>query len=348
MARAADRGKGEQRGGEGYRARDQHRDVERAAIGLDKGRSRQFGRQSRRLLEGSGRGGQGDVAQPVAEKLPVQPAADQAGERRAHYGDRHRLAGDPHGAEDAGRHAGPLGRHHADGEIVHQSPRHAGTEADHQQRCDEGKRGGARCNRCQPDDADRRDHQPARGQPSGRDPARHAGREERHDGDGRGERQHHQSCLQLAIALDADEAVALYVATDDSRTLQMLEGDLTTRDLIAAMLAVNARSCLLPDRPSGCFLMIGATNGGPETDSAQQFLCDRRKDMATRIKNRLERGVAERELPAGLDLDRIAAYFTTVIKGMSIEARDGADADTLSAVARSAMLGWDAITSTQG
>ncbi|MCX5496473.1 TetR/AcrR family transcriptional regulator [Kaistia dalseonensis] len=144
------------------------------------------------------------------------------------------------------------------------------------------------------------------------------------------------------------EAVALYVATDDSCTLQMLEGDLTTRDSIAAMLAVNARSCLLPDRPSGCFLMIGATNGGPETDAAQQYLCDKRKDMAARIRARLERGVADGELPAGLNLDRIAAYFATVIKGMSIEARDGADAETLAAVARSAMFGWDAITSTQG
>ena len=50
----------------------------------------------------------------------------------------------------------------------------------------------------------------------------------------------------------------------------------------------------------------------------------------------------------GLNLDRIAAYFGTVIKGMSIEARDGADVGTLISVAHSTMLGWDALTSTQG
>lgn len=144
------------------------------------------------------------------------------------------------------------------------------------------------------------------------------------------------------------EAVALYVATDDSCTLKMLEGDLTTRDSIAAMLIASARSCAQPDKPTGCFLMLGATNGGPDTDSAQQFLCDQRKDMAQRIRARLERGVADGELPPGLDLARIAAYFGTIIKGMSIEARDGADAETLLSVAHSAMRGWDALTSTQG
>ncbi|WP_018181905.1 TetR/AcrR family transcriptional regulator [Kaistia granuli] len=144
------------------------------------------------------------------------------------------------------------------------------------------------------------------------------------------------------------EAVALYVATDDACTLQMLEGALTTRDSITAMLHASAKSCVRPDKPAGCFVMLGATNGGPETDAAQQFLCDQRKDMASRIRGRLERGVADGELPPGLQLDRIAAYFGTVIKGMSIEARDGATVETLLSVAQSAMLGWDALTSTQG
>ncbi len=75
------------------------------------------------------------------------------------------------------------------------------------------------------------------------------------------------------------EAVGLYAATDDGCTLTMLEGDLSTRDSIAAMLMASARSCMRPDKPSGCFLMLGATNGGPDTDAAQAYLCDRRRDM---------------------------------------------------------------------
>lgn len=145
-----------------------------------------------------------------------------------------------------------------------------------------------------------------------------------------------------------EEAVRLYAETDDSCTLRMLEGDLTTRESIAAMLMASARSCVMPDKPAGCFMMLGATNGGPETDAAQNYLCERRRDMGERIRARLARGVADGELPPSLNLARVTAYFATVIKGMSIEARDGADIDTLAAVAHSAMLGWDAITSTQG
>ncbi len=144
------------------------------------------------------------------------------------------------------------------------------------------------------------------------------------------------------------EAVRLYAETDDACTLSMLEGDLTTRQSITAMLLASARSCVKPGKPSGCFMTLGAANGGPETDAAQHFLCDQRRDMAGRIRARLARGVTDGELPDGLDLDRITAFFATVIKGMSIEARDGADIATLTAVAHSAMLGWDAITSTQG
>lgn len=143
------------------------------------------------------------------------------------------------------------------------------------------------------------------------------------------------------------QAVALYAETDDVCTMSMLEGDLSTRDSIAAMLMASARSCARPGKPTGCFLMLGAANGGPETDAAQDYLCDRRRDMGGRIHARLARGVTDGELPAALDLARVTAYFATVIKGMSIEARDGADIATLMAVAHSAMLGWDAITSTQ-
>lgn len=51
------------------------------------------------------------------------------------YGDA--FAGDPHRTEDAGRHSGTLGRHHADREPIHQSPRHGRTKSGHEHRIDE-------------------------------------------------------------------------------------------------------------------------------------------------------------------------------------------------------------------
>ena len=144
-----------------------------------------------------------------------------------------------------------------------------------------------------------------------------------------------------------EEAVGLFIATDDACTPQLLSGDLSARDSIRTMLMAAARSCVQPDKPTGCLLVLGAANGGPEVAEAQRLLKDCRAKMTERIRSRLERAVEDGELPSGLNLDRISAYYITVYNGLSISARDGAGLETLVAVVSSAMAGWDAITSTQ-
>ena len=140
------------------------------------------------------------------------------------------------------------------------------------------------------------------------------------------------------------EAVSLYLATATAGTLKALEGDLSTRDSVAAMLLAAAEGCATPGKPTGCLIVLGAANGGPDTQAMQQHLSDRKKETPRRIRHRLERGVKDGELPDGLDLDGIAAYFSTIINGFSIEARDGATIDALHHVVGHAMLGWDALT----
>jgi len=143
------------------------------------------------------------------------------------------------------------------------------------------------------------------------------------------------------------EAVALFIVEEDTCTPALLAGDLTTRVSITTMLNAAAISCVQPQKPTGCLLVLGAANGGPDTAGVQAHMSDCRRMMADRIRARLERGVADGELPAGLDLASIAAYYIAVFNGLSISARDGADLATLQAV-RNAMAGWDAMTSTQG
>jgi hypothetical protein len=68
--------------------------------------------------------------------------------------------------------------------------------------------------------------------------------------------------------------------------------------------------------------------------------------MFTAIKDRLARGGTDGDLtipPASLDA--IARYYTTVVQGLSIQARDGADRAELEAVINCAMAAWDTLTS---
>ena len=66
----------------------------------------------------------------------------------------------------------------------------------------------------------------------------------------------------------------------------------------------------------------------------------RRWRRHTALQKRLERGVAEGELPADFDCAAAATFFATVQHGMSIQARDGASHAALLATVAGAMAAW--------
>jgi hypothetical protein len=63
-------------------------------------------------------------------------------------------------------------------------------------------------------------------------------------------------------------------------------------------------------------------------------------EAEARIRAKIKRGVKDGELPPGTDAAALAKFYTTVMQGMTIQARDGATQKELLAVARAAMLQW--------
>ncbi len=55
--------------------------------------------------------------------------------------------------------------------------------------------------------------------------------------------------------------------------------------------------------------------------------------------------MAEGELAEETGCNVITAYYTTVLQGLSIQARDGATRAQLGDIAKAAMAGWEALTS---
>jgi hypothetical protein len=79
-----------------------------------------------------------------------------------------------------------------------------------------------------------------------------------------------------------------------------------------------------------------------ENHGVCEFLADRRRDQYATIRDRLARGVAEGDLAVPrAGLDAVARYDTTVVQGLSIQARDGATRAELETVITCAMAGWD-------
>ncbi len=140
------------------------------------------------------------------------------------------------------------------------------------------------------------------------------------------------------------EVVALYRETIGAAPTQALAAQPTARAAVAAMLTIAAQVFRSPDLPPGCLIVLGAINCGRGNAEVQDFLHEIRLQVPRVIRERLERGVAEGDLPAGLDLDALASFYATVLHGLAIQAYDGASQEALTAAVNGAMAAWDALT----
>ena len=140
------------------------------------------------------------------------------------------------------------------------------------------------------------------------------------------------------------EAVELYGRTEGPALWDAVEAAPTARKGIEGFLAATARAFSRPGKPRGCLVTLSAIN----LVSASPSVCDAMRKERGRgqrgLEARLQRAMAEGELPASLDAGAVAAFYLTVQQGMSIQARDGASRETLEQVVRGAMAAWTPLT----
>jgi AcrR family transcriptional regulator len=144
------------------------------------------------------------------------------------------------------------------------------------------------------------------------------------------------------------ETVALYGTIAGEPPRRALREQPAARAAIEAMLRATADSITQPDTPLGCMLILAAPTGAIENSAVREFLADLRRDMFSTIRDRLAGGVADGDLttsPAGLEA--IARYYTTVVQGLSVQARDGTSRADLEAVITCAMAAWDTLASAE-
>ena len=129
------------------------------------------------------------------------------------------------------------------------------------------------------------------------------------------------------------EAVDLYRRTVGVEIWEALEEEPTIQDAISAFLMNTARAYSRSSVPKGCLIVLGAR---PASDTGHP-ICEElklhRADNLQRLSARFERAVREKELSEDFDCAAAAAFYATLQHGMSIMARDGADAATLEAIA---------------
>lgn len=136
------------------------------------------------------------------------------------------------------------------------------------------------------------------------------------------------------------EAVERYQRGPAACLNRALGEEPTAYGAIARLLREAALELTRPGRPAGCMVVSAATNCSPGSAEVQRDLARRRAENVAALQGRLERAVAEGELPRDVDVQALATFYATVFQGMTIQARDGAGPDRLMAVAETAMRAW--------
>ncbi|MFF2024693.1 TetR/AcrR family transcriptional regulator [Streptomyces sp. NPDC058171] len=144
------------------------------------------------------------------------------------------------------------------------------------------------------------------------------------------------------------EAVALYDATEGEPATRALVEEPTAYAAVAAVLRMNARAYAHDGRPAGCMIVLSAMNCSPSGSGVRDHLAERRREGVDALRARLDQGVRAGELTPGTDTATVAAFYTAVLQGMSVQARDGAGHPELDRIADRALAAWDAVTAPTG
>lgn len=137
------------------------------------------------------------------------------------------------------------------------------------------------------------------------------------------------------------EAIALYEREEGEPVQAALQGARTAREGIGESLRVNARAFTDPGKPRGCMVVLSALVSGPANGAVCTLLAENRMEVEENYRRRIERGIAEGDVPAAADTLRMAAFYAAVQNGLSVLARDGASVEHLLGVVDSAMSAWD-------
>jgi len=92
--------------------------------------------------------------------------------------------------------------------------------------------------------------------------------------------------------------------------------------------------------PAGCMISLAGTHAAPACDPIREMMVAQRALSERLMTERLQAGIDRGELPADTDPATLAAFFSTVFRGMAVQARDGASREKLVEIGRLAMRVW--------
>jgi AcrR family transcriptional regulator len=136
------------------------------------------------------------------------------------------------------------------------------------------------------------------------------------------------------------QTVARYQALGGDQS-QALWGDAkTAREAVARTLSESAIRLTDPKHPRGCMVVLSAMSVSEEAARVQAELGKCRATWEKEMKQRIERGIAEGDVPRTANPAALASFYMAVLQGMSLHAKDGASRERLREIGDAALLAW--------
>ena len=114
----------------------------------------------------------------------------------------------------------------------------------------------------------------------------------------------------------------------------------TMRAVVEHLLFESAAAVTDPNHPPGCLAVQGALSCGDAAESIKQELMSRRAKGEQDLRERVERAIAEGDLPSGSDAADLAAYLSAILQGMAVQAAGGTTRAQLRKIAEMALRTW--------
>ncbi|AZC50940.1 TetR/AcrR family transcriptional regulator [Pseudomonas chlororaphis] len=98
------------------------------------------------------------------------------------------------------------------------------------------------------------------------------------------------------------------------------------------LLREAAHEYSLPGRPRGCMISTATLTCAVENEGIREFVSTLRANTLKAFEAHIEQGIASGQLRADTQAVALARYIGAIIQGMSVQAQDGADCETLLAI----------------
>lgn len=119
-------------------------------------------------------------------------------------------------------------------------------------------------------------------------------------------------------------------------------GEPTARSAVARLLTELATLFTDRSHPAGCLAVMAMVTSSTSSARLQRMLADERANAKARLRERIQLGVKEGDLPPDTDISALTDFYVAVIMGMSLSAREGASRKALLAMVETAMRAWPA------